>query len=224
LKRLFVESATAFVVPGSAAAAYLQGLGVLEERIAVAPNATSLSALPEGQSLERGGRVVLFVGRLAPEKGLDILLEAARDLPVDVRVVGEGPDGARLRGSAPPNATFLGQLGQDALAQQYAEADVFVLPSLSEPWGMVLNEAAGAGLPLVATDACGAAYDLIEDGVNGFRIPAGDAGALREAVRRLVDDAALRDHAGRRSREIATRFTPDAWAAAVAALARRLAA
>ena len=61
------------------------------------------------------------------------------------------PRRSELRSAAPPNVRFLGQLAQDALAEWYARADVFVLPSRSEPWGMVLNEAAAAGLPLVAT-------------------------------------------------------------------------
>jgi glycosyltransferase involved in cell wall biosynthesis len=100
---------------------------------------------------------------------------------------------------------------------------VFVLPSLSEQWGMVLNEAACAGLPLVASDAAGAAWDLVEDGVNGFRVPAGDIAALREALRRLVDDAGLRASAGRRSAELGAGLTPARWAEAVAAAAARLA-
>jgi glycosyltransferase involved in cell wall biosynthesis len=166
---------------------------------------------------------VLYVGRLAREKGLDVLLQAAASLPVQVMIVGTGPERARLEEAAPANATFLGQLDQDAVAREYAQADVFVLPSLSEPWGMVLNEAAAAGLPLVATDAAGAAHDLVEDGANGFLVPAGDAVALRDALERLAGDPALREQAGRRSRELAQRFTPEAWAAAVAALARRLA-
>jgi len=80
----------------------------------------------------------------------------------------------------------------------------------------VLNEAALAGLPLVSTTAPGAGDELIEDGVNGFRVPPEDAGALRGAIVRLVEDETFRRAAGERSREIAGRFTPDAWADAVA--------
>lgn len=88
---------------------------------------------------------------------------------------------------------------------------------------MGLNEAAAAGLALVATDAAGAAHDLIEDGANGFRVPANDIGALRTALARLAADESLRSDAGTRSLEVSERFTPAAWSAAVAALARRLA-
>ena len=88
---------------------------------------------------------------------------------------------------------------------------------------MVLNEAAAAGLPLVATDGVGAARELVEDGVNGFLVPAGDEEALRDALRRLAGDAAFRAAAGDRSRELVARLTPEAWADAVASLARRVA-
>jgi glycosyltransferase involved in cell wall biosynthesis len=87
----------------------------------------------------------------------------------------------------------------------------------------VLNEAAAAGLPLVASEGAGAAYDLIEEGVNGFRVPVGDEAALAAALRRLAEDEELRIAAGSRSRELAERFTPAAWADAVAGLARRAA-
>ena len=88
---------------------------------------------------------------------------------------------------------------------------------------MPLNEGAAAGLPLVATEAVGAAWDLIEEGRNGFRVPVGDAEALRKALRRLIGDDTFRRAAGARSRELAARFTPDAWAEAVAETTTRLA-
>jgi glycosyltransferase involved in cell wall biosynthesis len=102
----------------------------------------------------------------------------------------------------------------------YAAADAFVLPSRSEPWGMVLNEAAAAGLPLVATEAVGAAHDLIEPGVNGFRVPVEDPAALAEVLRALASDEDLRRRAGERSRVLAERFRPELWAAAVVSAAR----
>ena len=89
---------------------------------------------------------------------------------------------------------------------------------------MTLNEGAAAGLPLVATEAAGAAWDLVEDGVNGFRVRTGDATALRDALRRLVEDESLAPLGGTRSRELSGAFTAEAWAEAVAALAARLAA
>jgi glycosyltransferase involved in cell wall biosynthesis len=113
---------------------------------------------------------------------------------------------------------FAGHALREELSRWYAAADAFVLPSRSEPWGMVLNEAAAAGLPLVATEAAGAAYDLIEPGVNGYLVPPDDVGALAGALRRVEADAAWRASAGRRSRELVQAFTPEAWATALARL------
>jgi glycosyltransferase involved in cell wall biosynthesis len=224
-KRLLLGSARAFVVPGSASQSYVESLGVPAERITVAPNAVDAHVFGDSARTRTDDAVrVVAVGRLAPEKGIDTLLEAARDLPVEVVLAGTGPEEARLRGLAGPNATFLGNVARDALASVYADADIAVMPSRSDPWGMVLNEAALAGLPLVSTSAAGAAWELIDDGVNGFRVPPDDPAALRAALARLVDDAAFRRAAGARSREIAARFTPEAWADAVAGAVNRVSA
>ncbi len=229
-KRLFARQAAAFVVPGRAAEEYVRSL-VPDARVVVAPNAVDAelfaSRTDERERLRAELGVdrpcVLYVGRLAPEKGVDVLLEAARGLDAQLVVAGSGPEDARLRSAAPANVRFVGQLDRDALPALYAAADVLCLPSRSEPWGMTLNEGAAAGLPLVATEAVGAAWDLIEDGRNGFRVPVGDPDALREALRRLVDDEAFRRAAGGRSRELAAGFTAAAWAEAVGRLAAEVA-
>jgi glycosyltransferase involved in cell wall biosynthesis len=220
IKRRVLRDVDAFLVPGTASREYLESLGVDSARITTAPNAVDPTIFGSIRRTRTDGPVrVLAVGRLAREKGVDTLLRAADGLPVEVLLAGSGPDEARLRRLAGPNVTFLGNLERDALPQVYADADVFVLPSRSDPWGMPLNEAALAGLPLVSTTAAGAAWDLIEDGVNGFRVVPDEPAALREALRRLVEDDAFRHAAGGRSREIAARFTPEAWAYAVASVA-----
>jgi glycosyltransferase involved in cell wall biosynthesis len=82
-------------------------------------------------------------------------------------------------------------------------ADVFALLSEREPWGVVVNEAAACGLPLVLSDRVGAAYDLLQEGENGALVPAGDVAAAANALRRLAADAGLRRTFGARSREVA---------------------
>jgi glycosyltransferase involved in cell wall biosynthesis len=217
LKRSLLRVLDMFVVPGSAARAYLESLGIEHDRIVDAPNAVDPRVFGSASRARVDGRCRLIaVGRLAKEKGIDILLEAADGLPVEIVLAGTGPEEARLRALAGPNVTFLGHVGRDELPALYADADVAVMPSRSEPWGMALNEAALAGLPLVSTTAAGAAWELIEDGANGFRVPPDDPKTLRDALRRLIDNDDLRHTAGVRSREIAARFTPEAWADAVA--------
>jgi glycosyltransferase involved in cell wall biosynthesis len=96
----------------------------------------------------------------------------------------------------------MGELPEDEVAEAYAAADVFALLSLRESWGVVVNEAAATGLPLVLSDQVGAAYDLLRDGENGVLVPAGDVAAATAALQRLASDAGLRRALGNRSREL----------------------
>ena len=141
---------------------------------------------------------------------------------MDVILAGTGPEESRLRSLAGPNVRFLGHVERDELPALYASADIVAMPSRSDPWGMVLNEAALVGRPLVATTAAGAAHDLIEHGRNGFRVPPDDVDALREVLRHLTADPDLRERMGRRSRELAAQHTAAGWAQAVASLVHRL--
>jgi glycosyltransferase involved in cell wall biosynthesis len=224
LKRSLLRTPDGFVVPGSAARGYLEELGVEAERITVAPNAVDLAIFGKPHRTRTDGKSrIVAVARLSPEKGVDVLLRATSDLPVEVVVAGSGPEEPRLRRLAGPNVTFLGNVERNALPAVYANADVAVIPSRSDTWGMALNEAALAGLPLIASGVVGGSYDLIEEGVNGFRVPPDDPDALRSAISRLIEDETFRRAAGARSREIAGRFTPDLWADAVAGLVEDLA-
>jgi glycosyltransferase involved in cell wall biosynthesis len=225
-KRALVRSASGAFVPGRASAEYARSLGVPDERIALAPNAVDRGLFGERVAALRRPHAVcrfLYVGRLDPEKGLDVLLDAFREVPGELVLVGGGGEEATLRRAADERVVFAGPLDRDAVVEQYARADVFVLPSRSEQWGMVLNEAAQAGLGLVATAAAGAAHELVEHGVNGFLVEPDDMRGLRAALERFVGDPAFREAAGRRSRELVAPLTPEAWAAGVAGLARRLA-
>jgi glycosyltransferase involved in cell wall biosynthesis len=224
VKRRLLGSVAGFVVPGFASRDYLERLGVDDERITVAPNAVDPEVFkPAARTRQDGPCRLVAVGRLAPEKGIDTLLEAADGLPVEIVLAGTGPEEERLRRIAGSNVTFLGHVDRDGLPAVYADADVVVMPSRSDPWGMVLNEAALSGLPLVSTTAAGAAHELIEDGINGFRVPPDDPAALRVALQRLVEDDAFRRAAAVRSRELGMAFTPSAWADAVAGVVERLA-
>ncbi len=233
-KRAMIRRAAGFIVPGDASSVYLQSFGVDPAQIATAGNAIDLASFRERLAAARRERTegdapdagapqactVLSVGRLDPEKGFDVLLAAARMLlerqaPIAFVIVGDGSQSAQLRATAPANVSFVGAVDQTSVIEWYARADVFVLASLSEQWGMVLNEAAAAGLPIVATEAAGGAWELIEDGTNGFRIPSGDAERLADALTKLVVDKTFREEAGRQSEQIGLRHTPEVWADSV---------
>jgi glycosyltransferase involved in cell wall biosynthesis len=233
-KRFALRSAAATIVPGRAAADYVRSLGGPDTRVAIAPNAVDLSIF--GQRVaearkdrdrlraERGldGCVFLCVSRLSREKGVDVLARAFHGVPGELLLVGDGPEADSVRAMAPPNARLVGRVERDQLPEWYAAADCFVMPSRSETWGMAMNEAAAAGLPIVASEAPGAAYDLVDEGSNGFRVPVEDVDALRAALTRVATDPAWRARACARTSRLAQEFTPQAWADAVANLARTL--
>jgi len=149
---------------------------------------------------------VLSVARLAPEKGLGTLVEAvarAGDERLVLLLAGDGLERAalaRLAAKLPVRLLLLGDLAADRLAQAYVAADVFALLSTHEPWGVVVNEAAASGLPLLLSDRVGAAADLLVDGENGFLVPASDVRAAAVALTTLAGDPGLREALGARSR------------------------
>lgn len=140
----------------------------------------------------------LHVGRLAPEKGVDVLLAAFAQVEaalgadhVKLVVAGAGPSLEALRAKAAPNVIFLGNLDRTReLPALYASADAFLFASTTETLGLVVLEAMASGLPVIATPAGGVA-DNLRDGENGLAFPAMDAEACAAAMRRLVADREL---------------------------------
>lgn len=151
---------------------------------------------------------VLFVGRLVPEKGPTILLDAIEqmgDVPVSVQVVGSGPladDLARMVAERRlgHRVELVGPLGQDELPDRYRWADVLCLPSFAEGLPVVLMEALATRLPVVTTSIAGIG-ELVRDGETGLITPPGRADLLAAALQVLHRDPALRDRLGRAGRE-----------------------
>ena len=141
-------------------------------------------------------------------EGIDVLLRAAAQADLPVLVVGEGAERTRLEQLARElevRATFTSR-PWDEVVEAYVAADVFALLSAHEPWGVVVNEAAACGLPLVLSERVGAARDLLRDGENGVLVPAGDVTAAAAALRRLAGAPELRRRMGARSRDLARGF------------------
>ena len=151
---------------------------------------------------------VLSVARLSPEKGLDTLVRAvaaAGDPRLVLVLAGGGPERKRLRALARDTGVRLVLLPHtpwERISEVYAVADVFALLSTHEPWGVVVNEAAASGLPLLLSDRVGAAHDLLEDGRNGVLVPAGDEAAAGAAVGALAADPDRRRAMGDASRQL----------------------
>ena len=168
------------------------------------------AAWRESIGVQPGETLLLYVGRLATEKRLDLLAGALDGLDgVRLALVGDGP--ARLaleRQLAGRPVHFTGFLGGKALAAAYASADLFVFPSDTETFGQVIQEAMASGLPVIGARA-GGALDLVRDGVNGVLFAPGSAADLRAQVRALVADAPRRAALGQAGRAAAERC---AWA------------
>jgi len=151
---------------------------------------------------------VLSIARLAPEKGLDTLVRAvaaAGDPRLALVLAGSGAERdplAALADGLGVRVAFLPDIPWERVAERFAIGDVFALLSRHEPWGVVVNEAAACGLPLVVSDRVGAAFDLVEEGVNGAIVPAEDPVAAGEAIRMLAADPERRRAAGEASRAI----------------------
>ena len=133
------------------------------------------------------------------------------DNPWELWVVGDGPLRPLLE--ATEGVVPLGFKQPIECAEVMACAGAFLLASHSEPWGVVIHEAATAGLPVLCTDVCGAAADLVSDGHNGYLFEPGDVDQLRALMVRLtkMGDKAL-ESMGRNSHALSKQFTPELWA------------
>jgi glycosyltransferase involved in cell wall biosynthesis len=184
--------------------------------------------------LEANRPGVLFAGKLIERKRPGDLLEAY------VQMVRAGGPGARaylvyigegqLRPQLEARASalrldslrFLGFKNQNDLAAFYGLCDVFVMPSVYEPWGLVVNEVMNAGRAVVISDEVGCGPDLIRDGVNGMVFPARDIVALRRALSEILADPARLSQMGKKSLERITNwsFEEDVQGLRAALLAR----
>jgi phosphatidylinositol alpha 1,6-mannosyltransferase len=193
------------LAPSTAAAASLHAHGI--QRVWLWGRGVDTTAFDPAKRAERlraelapSGEVLAgYVGRLAPEKRIDLLAHVATLPGVRLVVVGSGPAEAAARRSM-PDAVFLGQRQGEDLARIYASLDVFVHSGPHETFGQTLQEAAASGLPVVAP-AAGGPIDLVGDGVTGFLVPPGDPGALADAVAGLAADPVLRASQGRAARQ-----------------------
>jgi glycosyltransferase involved in cell wall biosynthesis len=161
-----------------------------------------------------GQVVFLFCGQMIARKGVDLLLTAFQQLGTNASLLLVGREAelptllARLPESARERIIYAGFQSPDELPRYFLQADVFVLPSRYDGWGVVLNQALGAGLPIVCSDMVGAGYDLVEYGVNGLKFRANDAASLAEQLQRFVEAPELIEMWGAASRQKAAAWSP----------------
>jgi len=213
--RFFMRSADACLAYGTRHVHDLAAMGVEPARTVIAPITALTPEHPPARGPARSGAETrfLFVGRFIERKGLDTLLEAFRLADTGtLRLVGDGPlaEEVTRAAAADERIQLAGHLAGEALSQAYAEADALIVPSLYEPWGLVVHEGLAHGVPVITTDQVGAADDLLDPGVNGYVVPAGSAPALAEAMRSLTTwDQERHDRSARRSAETLARCSFD---------------
>ena len=219
----FVANVDGFIAYGSAARDYLICLGAPRAEISIAPNTVDTSFFKE--SVMRRNRVtirqnlreqlglnasvlVLYVGQLIERKGVDILIRAMsivqQKRDVGLVVVGDGRERSSLthlsRGLK--EVVFTGNIKYRDLPDYYALADMLVLPSREEVWGLVVNEAMACGTPILCSSNAGCSRDLVKDSVNGFVFQPGDVNTLAQRIEELASDAELRGSFGSSSQQI----------------------
>lgn len=239
LKREFARNCDGFVVPGQAALEYVQQFASPKQKIFLARNAVDIELFASKEETIRARadrvrgelalplRYFLFVGRLVKSKGVVDLLDAYRALPAEVRshvslvFAGNGPMRAELESMArdiyPGSVHFAGFVERDDLANYYALAECLVMPTHSDPWGLVVNEAMACGLPVICTNVAGCAADLVRE--NGILVEPCDSPQLARAMLAMAADSELRSSMSRESTRLIRDYSPDACAAGLAAAA-----
>jgi glycosyltransferase involved in cell wall biosynthesis len=176
------------------------------------------------------GVTFVYVGRLWKGKGLDHLLDAYQELArideVNLLLVGDGEQEAHLRRRCLeeriPGVVFAGFVQRERLARYYTAADAFVFPTLGDPFGMVVGEAASCGLPVVSTSAAGEITSRVEDNTSGFIVPPGNSAALLERMRWLARDPDLRERMGKEASSQTSGQTLDNFCGAFEATVERI--
>ncbi len=183
LKKIFLSRISKIYASGIAQKRLVEKIG-FKRQIIITRGVGIFNYIPQPSYTAREKvQNFLYVGRLSPEKNLSLLISVFRDLPdKTLLIIGFGPQESGLRKVAPPNVMFLGAIDNKQLYQYYQNADVFVLPSLSEPWGLVVEEALNNGLPVIVSDRVGCAEEIVVEGKNGLIFQSGNRQSLMECI------------------------------------------
>ena len=213
-----------FLSIGSGNRQYYESLGIESSRIFDVPYTVDNDRFIQSSKLSVFGRnsirskygldenlpVVVYASKFIPRKHPDDLVLAfsalqQEGISASLLLVGTGVMEAELRQMVARlnlrNVVFAGFANQSELPNIFGASDVFVLPSENEPWGLIVNEAMCAGLPIIVSKEVGCVQDLVEDGVNGCCILAGDVGSLVTSLRTILGDEERRKSMGERARQ-----------------------
>ncbi|MGL5480060.1 MAG: glycosyltransferase family 4 protein [Clostridium sp.] len=205
ITRPILKNVDTIICSGSKSKEYMTDvIGVDEKKCEIVYDASS----SESSSFENndknsynGKKVVLYYGRIVKRKGLDDLIKSFEQIKKRensvLLICGDGEFKGECEKLVEDNnikdVEFLGKIAPEDRLKYFSLADVFVLPSVNldgtiEAWGLTVNEAMDAGIPVVASDVVGAAYDMIKDGLNGYMYKGGDVNGLAESILNVIKD------------------------------------
>jgi glycosyltransferase involved in cell wall biosynthesis len=238
LKSSFLRKCSGFVVPGRSAEEYLcADKKIAGNALFTAPNAVDNELFDTGASAARQNadalrrelvlprRYFLFMGRLVREKGVFELLAAYAKLTESVRqqvglvFVGDGASRQQLEQEAASISLgvirFAGFAQREQLPIYYGLAEMLILPTYADTWGLVVNEAMACGLPVIVSQTAGCAPELVREDWNGLLVPPRDVTSLTFAMRSLADQPELCATMGANSAQHIARYSPNEWSSAI---------
>lgn len=236
VKRWLFPRADAVVTVGSDGMRFAEKYGASKERIFFAPHAIDVRLYREGAARGRDcrdamrsrlglkGVAFIYVGRLWWGKGINYLLDAfevvqrTSSVEVSLLLVGDGENEVELKERCEErgvrNVVFTGFQQKAELPRYYALGDVFVFPTLGDPYGLVVDEAMACSLPVISTSAAGEIRSRVDEGGNGYIVPPEDSAALAVCMLKLAENQRLRTRMGEASAEKIEGHTPEMWAKA----------
>lgn len=234
LKKFMLHHVDMIETPGEDAKAYAIKSGADPNKIHYATHTVASAFFCEDADSLRSERAVVreklglrgitfvFVGRIWKGKGIQYLLDAfvrlqgSTNTEAMLLIVGDGIDEALFRQQceerAASNVVFAGFVQRDELRQYFLAGDVFVWPTLGDPYGIAVDEAMACGLPILSTSACGEIRARVEEGVNGYIVPPADAEALADKMLELVKDPTALQKMGKVSQKKVANHTSEHWA------------
>ena len=204
-----LTSADAFRVNNAAIEAWLRSRGLTQQPILVQPTPVAIEKFFVPSKPQSSVPTILYVGRLSPEKNIELLIRSVRQLQHTLRlqIVGGGVERRRLEklSDNDKRIQFFGSVDHDKLTDFYREAAIFVLPSNSESFGKVLIEAGASQCAIVSTKTVGA-LSILTDQEDALLVEVEDAEGIRTAIEKLLVDQSLREKLGQAAQHTASRY------------------
>lgn len=230
IKHFFLSYFDLFLSPGTKTKDYLQSMGVNKNRIVKIGYAVDNSFyINEVEKINKNNQNTLhtrfkpnknflYVGRLSEEKNIFLLLNAYNTISKenntwDLTLLGDGPQKEIIKqyiieNNLEDRIYLVGFVQQVEIVNYYLNSDVFILPSKSEPWGLVINEALLCGLPVIISNKCGSVPELVKEGFNGFTFDPNNQKELEKLMREFIDGSHNTKIFGQNSKDIVNEHSP----------------